>query len=376
MNINQYKEIEKEIKQDYSQKYSGLRKLLYYSSFFGNIMSILLAYFFLSKLLIESVTFLHPIIIYLISLCLLCGLELFKRSLFSKFSLEFVSSAFDFGKKGVLILGISALSVIGFSFYSSLKGAKEFTSKETLLTQNLENDVKVYSDSLNVIYDVKIKDIEKETNDLKSKLSKKDDEQTQIESNEKLTKNQRDRVKDLKVEKDELKKDILLNESKITSIKKELSDNIESYKLKESENKDKEKDKNSDNSFVFVIISMIIEVLILIGIYFDKHYKWISYTDYKKKLNNDLSYQRWTIYSQILEVIYLNNPQINEKINSTKSIMENCKINNVLVTNVELINCLKLLVNLKVLKVSGSARYLIKDFDSATELLKNNFKIK
>lgn len=375
MNIKQFKEIEKELKQDYSQKYSGLRSLLYYSSFFGNIMSILLAFFFLSKLLLESVSFLNEALIYSISLLILVGLELFKRSLFTKFSLDFVSSGYDFAKKGVLILGISSLSVIGFSFYSSLKGAKEFTSKEVSINNNLEQTVKLYSDSLQIECNQKTKDIEQEIKFIKDKIIQKDLEQTSIESIDKITKSQRNRVSDLKAEKMDLKKEITSNEEKVNLIKSEYSKQIDEYRKSKSDESNKEKEKNGDNSFIFIVISFIIELLILIGIYYDKHYKWVSYQDYKQKLNNDTSYQKWMTYTQVLEIIYLNNPQINEKIQSTKSIMESCKINGILVTNMEMINCLKLLSNLKIVKVSGSSRYLIKDYTTASDLLKNNFKI-
>ena len=51
------------------------------------------------------------------------------------------------------------------------------------------------------------------------------------------------------------------------------------------------------------------------------------------------------------------------------------KINNVLVTNTEMLNSMKLFNNLKIIKTSGSARYLIKDFETSSELLKTNFKI-
>lgn len=375
MNINEFKEIEKEIKQDYSQKYSGLRKLLYYSSFFGNIMSILLAFFFLSKLLLESVTFLDKVIIYLISILMLTGLELFKRSLFTKFSLEFVSNGFSLIKKGILTLTIASFSVILFSFYSSLKGAKEFTSRESIIEQNLDNTIKIYSDSLLMECSNKTKNIESEILSIKKNIDKKDDEQTIIESNEKITKSQRSRISDLKNEKLDLKKELSINEDKINTIKSSYNKQIDNYKLEQSTIHEKEKEKNTDNSFTFIIISVIIELLILIGIYFDKHYKWISYQDYKKKLTNDTSYQKWVTYTQILEIIYQNNPQINEKIQSTKSILESCKINNVLVTNTEMLNSMKLFNNLKIIKTSGSARYLIKDFETSSELLKTNFKI-
>ena len=74
MKLEQFKKIEQELKQNFSEKYSGLRTLLYTSSFFGNFMSILLAFFFMSKLLFDSVSFIdNKIVIYAISLAILTG---------------------------------------------------------------------------------------------------------------------------------------------------------------------------------------------------------------------------------------------------------------------------------------------------------------
>lgn len=376
MKLEQFKKIEKEVKQNFSEKYSGIRTLLYISSYFGNLMSILLAFFFLSKLLLESVSFINNnVLIYGITILILVGLELFKRGLFTKFSLEFVSSKFDLAKKEVAFLGISSLLVIGFSFYSSLRGAAEFTSKDAIISENVEKNVLEYKDSLNKNNVVKFTEIEAEIKEKKDKINKKDIEQTAIQASPKLTKSQMSRVKDLKEEKEVLKSEIKESESKVEVLKSEIEKDVEKYKLEITSKSDDDKNKNKSNSFVFVIISTIVEFLILIGIYFDKHYKWVSYTDYKRKVNNDPMYQKWIVYDGLLDSLYTTETQIGERIGSINNIIDICRTNNILITQKEATECLKLLTNLKILKLSGAYRLIQKDKESAVDLLRENFKI-
>ena len=376
MKLEQFKKIEQELKQNFSEKYSGLRTLLYTSSFFGNFMSILLAFFFMSKLLFDSVSFIdNKLVIYAISLAILTGLELFKRSLFTKFSLEFVSSKFNFFKKEVAALGIASIMIISFSFYSSLRGAAEFTSKDVAITENIEKDIKTYSDSVTIQYDAKVNELEAEIKAEKLKINEKDEEQTKIQSSQKLTRTEIQRVKDIKEQKETLKSEITADEAKVADTKKELAANVQTYIDTVTKKSDGDKDKNKSNSFVFVIICTIIEFLILIGIYFDKHYKWISYTDYNKKMNNDVSFQKWNLYNHLLESIYNSETVMGEKIPSIDNIANLCKINGLTLSKKEVTECLKLLTNLKILRMGGGARFIQKDKETAIQSLKDNFKI-
>ncbi len=376
MKIDQIKKIESELKQPFWKKYSQLRVLLYISSFFGNAMSILLAFFFMSKLLFESVSFItSDFVIWFISLLILLGLELFKRSLFSKFSVEFVSNKMNFMKKEILILGISSLLVIIFSFYSSLRGAREFTSKDVLIQNNSESIIKNYSDSINNITITQIDEIQSEIKLYKQKIEEKDSEQTEIQSNVKLNRNQLQRIKDLKDEKIQLKNQISLDEQKIEKTNKENLSKIEEFKLIELRKGDEQQSDNKNNSMIFVIISTIIELLILIGIFFDKYYKWIAYTEYRKKTDNDPLYQKWINYNKLLELVYNTDSKIGDRINSASNLLEISKTNGLILNSKEITEFLRLVTNLKILKLSGSFRYIQRDRDTSFELLKNNFKI-
>ena len=79
------------------------------------------------------------------------------------------------------------------------------------LDSNKEEILINYTDSLNRINDSIIKSKDLEINSIKSKIESKDVEQTLIESQPKVTKQQRLRISDLKSEKTELKGSFSIN---------------------------------------------------------------------------------------------------------------------------------------------------------------------
>lgn len=375
MNINEFKDLEIEIKkQDFNKDYKTINKVLLFLSVFGNIASMFLAFFFISKIITGAVSESNQMAVMFVSVILLGGLELLKRDIFAKFSMEYLRYK-SFAKKEVINLVIFSACVVSFSFYSSLSGAREFSSKATMIEAEAKNNVKIYEDSLTNIYNSKIAIVNTDIVDLKSKINIKDKEQTELESQVQLTGQQKQRVRDLKKEKEILRNDLVVYDAKITTIKSELSNEILKYEadaLKESDNK---KSENSNNSTLFLAISTIIELLILIGVYFNKYYKWRSYSEMKQKLDKDPNYQKWTTYNTILEIIYLSETKINDKIPSNKVVLEMCRTNGFILLHKDVLEFTKLLTSLKVIRVSGSARYFAKDKEAAIETIKSYFNI-
>lgn len=373
MKLQEYKKLEREItEQDFNKSYKNVNILMFILSLLGHIASIFLAYFMMSKVLSGAMTN-NPIVVMVSSIIILTGIELLKRDIFTKFSFQYLRDRVF--NKSVAFLFFLSFFIIGISFYSSISGAKEFSSHSQKIEADKKDFLSKYSDSLNIIYDSKISSVESEIKLDKDKLDKKDKEQTDIESLQPLDRQQRERVKDLKEEKSLIKSDISKLESDITSIKSELSNKIKEKSDEVSKETDSKKDDNSKNSTMFIIISTIIEILILAGVYFNKYYKFRSFREFRDKIDKDVNYQKWMKYNDILGVIYNKDAKVNDKVVSTKNIIDLCKVNDVNVSIKDINDFIKISTSLGVIRTSGNARYISKSRDLSFDVLKNHFNI-
>jgi len=373
MKINDFKKLEQKINgQDFNQGYKTINIVMVVLSYFGHLASIFLAYFMLSKVLAGAMTD-NPIAVFIASVIILCGLELLKRDIFDKFSIQHLKTK-SFGKDVMPLFLLSAF-IIGISFYSSISGAKEFSSKAKELETDKKEILTHYKDSVTLVYNDKVKLIEDEIKTIKTKAEQKDKEQTEIESIQPLTRQQRARVKDLKDEKIILRTDITKLEGDVSSVKTELNDVIKVKETELSNETNDKKEDNSKNSFMFVVLSTLIELIILAGVYFNEYYKYRSYSEFRRKIERDPNYQKWMLYDSILTVIYGDDAKVNDKLSSNKNLIEMCKLNDILVLPKDITDFLKLSINLNIIKSSGSARYIAKQKDIAFEILKNHFNI-
>jgi hypothetical protein len=373
MKINEFKKLEEKINgQNFNQGYKNINVVMLLLSIFGHFASIFLAYFALSKVLggvIEN----NPVAVFIASIVMLSGLELLKRDIFDKFSIQYLKvKAFT---KDVLPLFILSLAIIGTSFYASINGAKEFSSKEAVIEQTQKENVNQFSDSLTKVYNVKITDIEAEIKVNKDKLDAKDKEQTELEAIQPPTRSQKSRIKDLKDEKTTLRSDITKLEADETTVKTELATKIKEHETTVgAETEDKKKD-NSSNSLAFILISTLIELVILAGVYFNEYYKFRSYKEFRDRLEKDPNYQKWMLYDQMLNIIYTEDTKMNQKLPANKGIADMCKVNDIIVMPKDVTDFLKVMNNLGIIKTSGSSRYVNKQRDLAFEILRKQFNI-
>lgn len=372
MRIDEFRKLEKKINgYDFNQGYKNINVIMTLLSYFGNIASIFLAYFFMSKIISSSIE--NQIVVFISSIVILSGIELLKRDIFDKFSVQYLKEkAFT---KAVIPLAITSLVLIFSSFYLSINGAHDYSNKSDQIEITKDETLQKYSDSLTIVYDKKLAENKNDIKDLKSLLLVKDKEQTDIEAQQPLNKQQRQRIVDLKNEKLVIRTDISKIEGDINLVETELKGKI-SEKEKELSSKtgDKKKD-NSKNSFLFVIISTVVELAILIGVYFNQYYKFRSYREYRTKLEKDSNYQKWLLYDQILSVVLTEDTKINQKLPSNKAIIEACKVNDIIILPRDVMNFFKVLIGLGIIKTSGSARYINKTKDMSDELLRKHFNI-
>ena len=373
MKINEFKKLEEKINgQNFNKGYKNINSLMLILSIFGHFASIFLAYFALSKVL-GGVVENNPAVVLITSIIMLSGLELLKRDIFDKFSIQYLKAkAFT---KDVLPLFLLSVVIISTSFYASIHGAKEFSSKEAVLEENQKVVVNQFADSLTTIYNAKVVEVQTEIKADKDKLDLKDKEQTDLEAIQPPTRSQRNRIKDLKEERNILRTDITKLEGDVNVIKTELVTKIKEHETEVgAETEDKKKD-NSSNSLAFILISTLIELIILAGVYFNEYYKFRSYREFRNSIEKDPNYQKWMLYEQMLSIVYTEDTKMNQKLPANKSIADMCKVNDIIVMPKDITDFLKVMNGLGIIKTSGSTRYVNKQRDLAFEILRKNFNV-
>ena len=157
MRLSDFKKLEESVQeQDFNKSFKNINKVMFFLSIFGHFASIFLSYFLLSKVLSGVIE--NTIVIGVTSVILLGGLELLKREIFDKFSLQQIKYKSVFNKD-VLPLAIVSLIVVAISFYSSIGGAKEFSNKSKQIETQVEFNIKTYEDSLSKAFNVKIDNV-------------------------------------------------------------------------------------------------------------------------------------------------------------------------------------------------------------------------
>lgn len=361
MKFNDFKKLEKKINgENFNQSYKLINTVLTGLSYFGHLASIGLAYFMLSKVLLAATD--NMFVVGLASIIILVGLESIKRSLFDKFSISYLKSkAFT---KEVIPLFLLSFFVISMSFYASIKGAAEFSSKSEKIENESKITIQTYNDSISKIYNNDILQIE---NDVKSK----DEILTNLQSlalTQKLSKDQRTTITDLTTQKKDLK-------LQIDEKKSELKTKLEEHKKGVTDEVTGQKQNNESSSLTFVIISTIIEFTILAGVYFGEYYKFRSYREYRDKIEKEPSFQKWLLYNEMLDVIYTEDTKINQRLPSGKAIIDMCRANNIIILPKDMANFLKIITGLNIIKISGSAKYFNKTKEVSDEILRKHFNI-
>ena len=374
MKLSEFKKLEESIKeQDFSKSFKNINKVMFFLSIFGHVASIFLAYFLVSKILSGAITD-NPLVVTLGSIILLSGLELLKREIFDKFSLQQIKYK-SVLKSDVIPLLIVSVVIVSISFYASIKGAQEFSTKSKEIEVNVESSIKSFEDSLRTIEKREVDIIKSKITTIDSKIDDKDKEQTELQNSSELNRQGKTRIKDLRNQIKDLNDEKLSLKSEIDTIQIRTDRKILSYKKQEEVKGVEKKTENKDNSFFFVMISTLIELVILFGVYFNEYYKYRSYSDFKDKIEKDENYQKWYNYNQLFNIIYNKDTKINDKLPSMKNIQELCKVNGLIFLNKDLVSAFKMLSSLGIIRTGGSSKYIAKSKDTADELLRNHFGI-
>lgn len=366
MKVKKYKELEKKIDSyNFSENYKTTNIVGLSLSYFGNIASIFLAFFFMSEIISSATQ--NKVAVVISSLIILTGIELLKRDFFDKFSIQ---SLKDGGiSKNVAPLMIASLLFISASFYSSINGAKIFSSKSKEIEVEVKKESRNISDSINKIYEPRIEVLRTQNNELFESNKKLDEEARELPNNWVTNKNRIRKRIDINLER------IDKNDEKIKVLKEERDEDISELEDEIKNEAGQNKEENSKNSFIFIIISSLIEIIILAGVYFSEYYKFRSYKEERKRREKDPNYQKWVLYDNMLNVIISNDSKVGEKLPTIKSMVEMLKVNDIIVTNKDVSNFLKILSGLKIIRISGPAKYINKTKKVSQEILKEKFNI-
>lgn len=376
MKISEFKKLEKKINdQNFNQGYKTINAVMTVLSYFGHVASIFLAYFMLSKILSGAMTD-NKVAVFIATVVILGGLELLKRDIFDKFSIQYLKLK-TFGKD-VLPLFLLSIAIIGLSFYASISGAHEYATKSDKIETEAKAGIDRYADSLTAVYGKDISAIELEIKSEKDAFNSKDLLLSTLQAKAaegRLSRDQRATISDLGAQKKDLDAKVESLEGKIKEKKKERDGLIEEHKKEVDADSKGKKEDNSKNSFAFVIISTLIELVILAGVYFNEYYKFRSYKEFRDKIEKDPNYQKWLLYNEILEVVYSEDAKMNQKLPSNKGMIEMCKLSDIIVLPRDMTDFLKSMASLGIIKSSGSTRYINKQRDLAFEILRKHFNI-
>jgi hypothetical protein len=369
MDVKYYKDLEKKVKKpEFAEDFKSLNYILRALSFLGNMASIFLASFFVTELLGIAVE--NQYVVWIIAILSLTGLELTKREIFYRFSRDFIRTNKIFTKAVAPMLFFTAM-LISLSFYSSLSGAKKFSSKSDQLEIVAETQIDNFTDSTMNYYQNKIDILEKQNADL-FEANQKIDQQIQDLLDEHPTwTNSAKRLRDgkepntIQIEK---------NDVKIKEIKKERDLVIADYEKEISSDTSKDIEKNRSDSYIFIATSTLIEFLILIGIYFNNVYNFRSYRDIKYRLLNDDNFKTYYEYNEILEVLYMNRKE-KDKVPDNSFMLEILHMNKFYLTLKQLESAMKLLNAMKIIETNGDITYIYKDKEEAEKLIKERFNI-
>ena len=368
MSFDKYIELKgKTISKSYSERYKWVDKFMYAFSWFGNGVSVFLAYFFLQSLfnasfsIDASFTWMATLgIIFFLSM-----FELLKRYVFSMFSLEFIKVQYKIFKRTMFSFIISVLLLLGGSMYLSLNGAQEFIDNQSLFEEQTSQVTKVNIDSVVNYYNNELIFPLREQN---KKLTEQNDgyyeTSTKMYSNRYTAlinaNNKKIESNTASIQKYELERDNKVNEIKQNNSNL-LANNLEN---------------NKSNIITFILISLMIELIIIFGIYYDKYYDYRTVKEYEETVINTPEFKTWHKYNFLLELICNATKDIGNTLPSTANIIDMARISKSPVTTSEFNKFIKILYLLEIVTMEGNKRYLNIPYDNAKLLLKDYYGIK
>jgi hypothetical protein len=345
----------------FSSTYSQIERMLFALSYVGNIASIGFSFYFGYDLFYNTISD-TPWVATTLSIIFLSLIELLKRELFVKFSEEIFFGK-DIRTPLGIILTIFTLSVVGISFYSSMKGGVELADKN----KSTKNHNTIAVDSSTKVYQVEKISLKRDFDSLdlaNKELSKRKYYLDNKEVSKKYT-----NIDELK---NTLSGEISGNKTKMLIIETKISE----IDTKIAKLQDKNEDKSGARVTMIAILAFLIEMLILLGIMFKYYYQSRSYHEYKARLDTDDRLATYQLYRQIVEYCIPPDTKNSSKLPATLACVELCRINSLFVQQKQVINFYRLLGSLKLATIQGKVRYAMKNKTEILNSLEVYFNIR
>jgi hypothetical protein len=362
---------EESLTKSYTEKFKWVDKFLYWFSWFGNGVSIFLAFFFVQAIFLSSFNDVKDsILITLGIIFFLTMFELLKRYVIAIFSTEVIKNKFKVLKWNMMGFIFGVLLLAGGSAYLSLSGAMKFVNNEQVFKEQTETTITSVADSLTRVYEDKKKpyvldneQLRTITNNLRGKLAETPVGYVTIRKQyqENIDKN------DINIKS---------NQSEITRLDNELNTKIADYKSSEGTKLGEMSTQNKSNMLAFIIISAFIEIIILLGIYYDKYYDFKIVEEYEKTIIETPGFKKWYKYNYLLGLIYSRTKEVGEAIPSSNAILEMAEVGGNKLDKATLDKFIKILYFLEIVKLEGNKRILNMTEEEGIKKLRYYFDIK
>jgi len=266
------------------------------------------------------------------------------------------------------IFGVLLLA--GGSAYLSLSGAKKFVNNEQIFKVQTENVITTSIDSLTKVYEDKkrpyVTDNEQLrtiTNSLRQKLAETGVNYVTVRKQyqENIDKN------DVNIKS---------NQVEITRLDNELNTKIAQFQNTQENKLSESLTTNKSNTLAFIIISLFIEIIILLGIYYDKYYDFKIVEEYEKTIIETPGFKKWFKYNYLLGLIYGRTKEVGESIPSSNSILEMAEVGGNKLDKATLDKFIKVLYFLEIVKLDGNKRILNMTEEEGIKKLRYYFDIK
>jgi len=355
------------LSKSYTERFKWVDKFLYWFSWFGNGVSIFLAFFFMQALFLSSFMEVKDSIFVSFGIIFfLTMFELLKRYVFGMFSVETIKNKFNIFKSNMISFILGVVFLIGGSFYLSLNGAKRFVDNKQVFKTQTEVNINSKTDSLNNFYFVNyikpLMDDNKILTDQNTDYSKQASQTTlktkflsQIDANNKKIESNKNQIVQYEERRDKEVK--LISDTQSTKLSETLS-------------------TNKSNIIAFIIISSLIELIIILGIYYDKYYDYKIIEEYEKTIIDSPGFKKWYKFNFLLKLIYSKTNEIGSQIPSTNTIIELSDVGGSKIDKSTLDKFIKIIYYLEIVKLEGNRRILNMSEEEGLKKLRNYFEIK